>query len=162
MSKNVSNFLWRVLAFAVIAFAAVSCSDDEGEKVSDLDKAVAQMEGMVQLDRGMLGSMWDEGFVTKEGYVLSKGLGSAAEFKKASARSASDADETPCVSLLSADKKVLIHLFFSEDGLPSQLVIGDNALYFNFLNDEVLVGSSPHIVRPQLFSGLQRRELVGV
>lgn len=138
MNKSVSKFLWRMLAFVFIACAAVSCSDDEGGNESNLDKAVTQMDGLVQLDRGMLGNLWDEGFVTKDGYVLSKGLGSASEFSKAKALSAADADETPCVSLLSVDKKTLIHLFFSEDGLPSQLVIGDNTLYFNFLNDEVL------------------------
>lgn len=146
MEKNFRKILWRMLSIWIISCVAVSCSSDEDTPTptpaptpeSELDKAVSAMDGLVALDSEMLDESWDEGYVSKEGYVLSRGLRSSAAFAKSMSRSSSDAEDPACVSVLSADKGTLIHLFFSEDGLPSQLVMGDNILYFNFLNDEVL------------------------
>ncbi len=130
-----------MLAFSMM-FA--SCSDDKEEvaeivePISQLDKTISEMEGMVALESSMLDATWDEGYVSSDGYVLAKGLNTEhTPIKSLSVNEEGDSS-TPCISVLSTDRSTLVYLFFSEDGLPSQLIIGKNILYFNFLNDEVL------------------------
>lgn len=127
-----------MLLLTIVSFTFSACSEGDDGPQSNLEKAVSEMDGMVRLNPDMLGSTWDEGYVSAEGYVLSKGLMSASTFAQARVQSAETAESTPCLSVLSVDKKTLVYLFFSEDGLPSQIVVGNNILYFNFLNDEVL------------------------
>lgn len=133
---------WNFFLFAAFA-AAISlilpaCSDGDDGPTNSLEKAVSEMDGMVALTPEMLGSTWDEGYVSSEGYVLGKGLTSASVFSKSKSLSEEEAENTPCLSIMSTDRSNIVYLFFSDEGLPSQIVVGDNTLYFNFLNDEVL------------------------
>lgn len=135
MKKTFYHFFSRLMMLTAIAGVFASCSKDEPG--NSLTNAVKEIDGLVELSPDMIGS-WDEGYVTSEGYVLAKGLSNESVFKTAIRKSRAEAEDTPGLTMLSADKTLTIHLFFAEDGLPSQLVTGDNTLYFNFLNDEVL------------------------
>lgn len=117
-----------------------------------LEEAMSNMDGIVKLDKEMLGEteVWDEGFVSSEGFILTTGIGNEFAKMKRYAEALEDAEgdepaegdkveETPpCIGVMSTDKTTLFYLFLDEYGDPTQLICGNNILYFNFLNDEVL------------------------
>lgn len=104
---------------------------------SELEEAIADLDGIVKLDSEMLGeSVWNEGYVTTEGFVFSSGIGN--ELRVMKERAAEESETVPCIGVMSKDKKDLFFLFIDEYGDPSQLVVGNNVLYFHFLGDDVL------------------------
>lgn len=131
--------MWLFTAAIAVMGGLTSCSSDDSEpqNVSRLEQTVSGMQGMVSLDPSTLGD-WDEGYVCADGYVLAKGLTSEAEMHKAMSRAGKDVEDTPCISYMPADGSLVVHVFFAEDGLPSQIVAGGATLMFNFLSDTVL------------------------
>lgn len=138
MKKLFKNLLLAMTALFV-GYAMSACSNDDSEPGNPaLDKAVTSLNGLVELDKGMLGD-WEEGYVSSKGYILARGLQPVKNPAAVRSLSRSEAGtETSAISYMSVDKSVMVHIFFGDDGLPSQIVIGDVTLYFNFLNDEVL------------------------
>lgn len=120
-----------MMSVAMMGSIFSSCSGKEGPSAPSVNDDLSGVDGLVSLTSEMLGDVWDEGYVSSEGYVLAKGLGSLTKAEI-------DEDDTTCVGVMSADKKTTVYLFIAEDGLPAQLVSGDYTLYFNFLNNETL------------------------
>lgn len=150
MKRFFNGLMTRSLVAVALMAGMSACSDDKDEVIDDMppvverpvgDKlagAIDGLDGLVTLGPDILGSEWDEGYIGSDGYILARGLTSKEAMAQSRRMSRTDVAETPALSYLTADKTLTVHVFFGDDGLPSQIAVGDNVLYFNFLNDEVL------------------------
>lgn len=110
-----------------------------------LDEVMANMDGIVKLEKTMIGeSIWDEGYVSTDSFILTTGIGNEYRRTKKYTEESSESGTLeltatlPCIAVMNATKTCLFYLFLDEFGDPTQLVAGNNTLFFNFLNDEVL------------------------
>lgn len=103
----------------------MSEEEQEHQEQTAFEDDAAELDGAVALDAAGLDG-WDECWLTPVGYVLARGKGD------------DECGYGGCVALRTLRDGVNSFLFFRQDGLPSQIYVGKDRLYFNFLSDGLL------------------------